>query len=313
MNCRSDRNGTNVDCGAFFAAVSRGEASAPPADAQSAIAVKAAAAGQCNKRISLSINASVDPEVREEHPKVGDNVSVLCRTNSQQVAGESLRLTTYQPVGMYNFMTASHRPTDAKTKLLDAAIEVVRAQGYAATSVDELCRKAGVTKGAFFHHFESKDALAVAAANYWSATTSALFESAPYHTPEDPLDRVLAYVDFRRSILRGTPAEFSCFAGTTVQETFATKEGIRAACEASIFGHAETLSADISEAMRRHKVKGEWTARSLALHTQAVLQGAFILAKAKGSATVALESIDHLRRYIELLFNRKPSRPARTA
>ena len=46
----------------------------------------------------------------------------------------------------------------------------------------------------------------------------------------------------------------------------------------------------------------DWTARSLALHTQAVLQGAFILAKAKGTADMAADSVDHLRRYIELLF-----------
>ena len=193
---------------------------------------------------------------------------------------------------------------DARTKLLDAAIEVVRKQGYAATSVDELCKKAGVTKGAFFHHFESKDALAVAAANHWSDTTGALFAQASYHAPEDPLDRVLAYIDFRRALLKGKPAEFTCFAGTTVQETFATSDDIRAACKASIYGHAETLVADISEAMRRHKIKGDWTAQSLALHTQAVLQGAFILAKASGSATIAVESANHLRRYIELLFKR---------
>jgi TetR/AcrR family transcriptional repressor of nem operon len=193
---------------------------------------------------------------------------------------------------------------DARTKLLNAAIEVVRRQGYAATSVDELCKKAGVTKGAFFHHFESKDALAIAAANYWSETTGALFAGAPYHAPSDPLDRVLAYIDFRRELLRGTPAEFTCFAGTTLQEAFATSDDIRAACKASIFGHAETLVADISEAMRRHKVKGDWTAQSLALHTQAVLQGAFILAKATGDAAVAIDSANHLRRYVELLFNR---------
>lgn len=193
---------------------------------------------------------------------------------------------------------------DARTKLLNAAIEVVRKQGYAATSVDELCKRAGVTKGAFFHHFESKNALAVAAANHWSETTGALFAGAPYHAPADPLDRVLAYIDFRRELLRGTPAEFTCFAGTTVQEAFATSDDIRAACKASIFGHAETLVADISQAMRRHKVKGDWTALSLALHTQAVLQGAFILAKATGDAAVAVESANHLRRYVELLFNR---------
>jgi len=196
---------------------------------------------------------------------------------------------------------------DARTKLLNAAIEVVRTQGYAATSVDELCKTAGVTKGAFFHHFASKDALAVAAANHWSETTGALFAGAPYHKPADPLDRVLAYIDFRKDLLRGTPAEFTCFAGTTVQEAFASSDDIRAACKASIFGHAETLVADISQAMRRYKAKGDWTARSLALHTQAVLQGAFVLAKASGDAAVAVESANHLRRYIELLFNRTKS------
>jgi TetR/AcrR family transcriptional repressor of nem operon len=42
----------------------------------------------------------------------------------------------------------------------------------------------------------------------------------------------------------------------------------------------------------------------LALHTQAVLQGAFILAKATGGAGVAADSIDHLTRYVRLLFGR---------
>ena len=41
---------------------------------------------------------------------------------------------------------------------------------------------------------------------------------------------------------------------------------------------------------------------TFALHTQAVLQGAFILAKAKSSAAIAAASVDHLRRYVELLF-----------
>ncbi|MGA9462638.1 MAG: hypothetical protein WBV28_07605, partial [Terracidiphilus sp.] len=59
---------------------------------------------------------------------------------------------------------------------------------------------------------------------------------------------------------------------------------------------------DIAEAMRKHGVTGEWTSQSLALHIQAVLQGSFILAKAKGGSAVAAECVDHLRRYIEMLF-----------
>jgi TetR/AcrR family transcriptional repressor of nem operon len=191
----------------------------------------------------------------------------------------------------------------ARQKLLAAALVLVRQRGYSSTSVDELCAHAGVTKGAFFHHFPSKDALAVAAANHWSALTDAFFETAPFHQHSDPLARVLGYLDCRKALLKGEIAEFTCLVGTMVQEVYETNPEIRAACEASIIGHAASVEADIGAAMRRYRIRAAWTAESLALHTQAVLQGAFILAKAKGGAAIAAASIDHLRRYIELLFN----------
>ena len=201
---------------------------------------------------------------------------------------------------------------DARSKLLDAALSVIRHKGYSASTVDELCSAAGVTKGAFFHHFKSKDALGVAAADHWSETTSALFSEAAYHGHADPLDRVLAYVDFRKSLITGGVPDFTCLVGTMVQETYETVPEIRDACDRSISGHAATLVADIEAAMaERGMVATGWTAQSLALHTQAVLQGAFILAKAKakakGGAGVAKDSVDHLRRYIELLFGRVPA------
>lgn len=218
---------------------------------------------------------------------------------------------------MFRVMAAISTGTEAggrggaKTRLLDAAVRLVREKGYAATTVDELCAAAGVTKGAFFHHFRSKDELGAAAADYWSATTGALFASAPYHAHADPLERVLAYLAFRRDLLAGDVSEFTCLVGTMVQETHATKPGIRDACDASISGHAETLEADINAAIIEHGIEPDgWDARGLALHTQAVLQGAFIIAKAKGNAAVAAASIDHLRRYIELLFQ-SPGRTTR--
>lgn len=193
--------------------------------------------------------------------------------------------------------------TDARAKLLEAALSVIRAKGYSATSVDELCAAAGVTKGAFFHHFKSKIELGVAAADHWSEMTGALFADAPYHDLADPLDRVLAYVAFRKALLKGRVPDFTCLVGTMVQETYETAPAIREACERSITGHAATLEADIEAAMHERNMAPDWTAKSLALHTQAVIQGAFILAKATGGAKIAADSIDHLTRYLELLFS----------
>jgi TetR/AcrR family transcriptional regulator, transcriptional repressor for nem operon len=199
----------------------------------------------------------------------------------------------------------------ARVKLLNAAISIIRKKGYAATSVDELCAWAGVTKGAFFHHFPSKDSLAVAAANHWSELSDALFAAAPYRRFDDPLDRILGYLDFRKAMLSGDVAEFTCLAGTMVQEAYVTHPDIRDACDASIGGHAAKLESDIAAAMELYHLCTPWKAESLALHTQAVLQGAFILAKAKGSAAVVEASIDHLRCYIELLFGRPRTKVGR--
>ena len=199
-------------------------------------------------------------------------------------------------------VTTTDFPHESKTKFLDAALHVIRAKGYNSTRIEDICDAAGLTKGSFFHHFDSKEDLALAAAEYWGAVTGALFAAAPYRALPDPLDRLLAYVDFRKALLRGELPEFTCLVGTMVQEVYETHPAIRQACDKSISDHAATLESDIAEAMRKYGIHAEWTAKSLALYTQAVIQGALVLAKAKQGAEVAADCIDHLRRYLQLLF-----------
>jgi TetR/AcrR family transcriptional repressor of nem operon len=191
---------------------------------------------------------------------------------------------------------------DARTRLLEAARDTIRAKGFAAASVDDLCKAAAVTKGAFFHSFGSKEALGIAAAEFWARTTSDFFAAAPYHRPLDALERVLAYVAFRKAIITDDLAGSSCLVGTMAQETFSSFPSIRDACGASIFGHASTLEADIELARRERGITDDWTAESLARYTQTVIQGGFVLAKAGNDAELARESLAHLERYIRLLF-----------
>jgi TetR/AcrR family transcriptional regulator, transcriptional repressor for nem operon len=190
----------------------------------------------------------------------------------------------------------------AKTALLDAAVDVIRAKGYSATTVDDICQTAGVTKGAFFHHFESKEELAVSAARHFSSLADRLFSTVPYRKLADPVDRLLGYVEFRKALLRGELPEFTCLLGTMVQEAYRTHPAIREACEKCLSEHGAMLELDIAEALRTYGGDGQWSAESLAIYMQAVIQGGFIFAKAQKGPAVAAACLDHLRRYIQTLF-----------
>lgn len=197
------------------------------------------------------------------------------------------------------------RRGNARLALLNAAIGLVRKQGWSATSVEQLCAAAHVTKGAFFHHFASKEELGVAAAQHWSEVTAPLFANADYHQHADPLDRIFGYIDFRAEIANGPLEAFTCFAGTTVQEVFATSNPMRVACGASIEAHAEKLAEDFRLAIALHPPRMPVTAESLAIYTQTVLQGGFVLSKARGDRAPLLEALAHLKNYLTLLFNKE--------
>ncbi len=192
---------------------------------------------------------------------------------------------------------------DSKTKLLDAAQQVIRAKGYAATTVDDICHKAGVTKGSFFHHFKSKDELALSATAHWEAMTERFFSAASYHKPADPLDRLLGYVQFRGAILAGELPDYTCLLGTLVQETYATHPDIRAACDRGMSRHIAELTRDIEAAKKLYAPRARWSAESVGYFIQAALQGSFILAKARQSPEVVRDNLAHLRRYLEALFD----------
>ena len=208
-------------------------------------------------------------------------------------------------------MRTSTTQPDARTRLLDAAMQVIRAQGYSATTVDDICRAAGLSKGAFFHHFKSKEDLAIAAAAHFSQMAERLFRAAPYRQHTDPLDRLLGYVDFRSSLLTGPPPGFTCLLGTMVQEAYDTHPAIRRACDTYISAHAAEVAKDIAAARTRYAPEASWSVEGLALYTQAVLQGAFVLAKAKGGSDVARDCLAHLRRYLAHLFYRPTSKEER--
>ncbi len=69
------------------------------------------------------------------------------------------------------------RSEESRAHLLDAAVRRFAISGYNAASVDEICAEAGVSKGAFYHHFPSKQAVFLALLDGWLKTIDAGLES----------------------------------------------------------------------------------------------------------------------------------------
>lgn len=208
----------------------------------------------------------------------------------------------------------SEIPENSRTRLLAATIDLVRANGYTATRVEDICAAAGVTKGSFFHHFASKEELAIAAGQHWGERAMQLFGQAPYLIEADPLDRLLGYIRFRRELLEGEIWEWSCYAGTAIQEIHETHPDIRVACAGGIEAHLAHLRLLIQLALAEYPVQ-KLDPASLAIHMQGVIQGAFVMAKARQDRQAAVDCLEHLSRYVEILFARSTSqrRPKKSA
>src|SRR5271167_651780 len=103
-------------------------------------------------------------------------------------------MATYQPVRMTTINQTTELP-ETKRKLVDAGVGLMRKQGFNATTVDDICSAAGVTKGGFFHYFKSKEDIAKAAMARFRDGKRQDFDNAPFRKLADPLDRVYGRLD----------------------------------------------------------------------------------------------------------------------
>jgi TetR/AcrR family transcriptional repressor of nem operon len=193
--------------------------------------------------------------------------------------------------------TAALNPR-TRERLLDAATRLMLERGYAATSVDAICAAAGVTKGSFFHYFDSKDALARSALERFCTLQSRRFEDI-LAGEEDPVKRVRRYLDGVVAMAKDPEAARGCLLGTFAQEVCGCSEGIRAACCCGFEEWAEGFARDLARAKAAAAPKAKWKPKEVAEHFVALLEGSLILAKAKRDGGVVARQVGVFREYLE--------------
>jgi TetR/AcrR family transcriptional repressor of nem operon len=183
-----------------------------------------------------------------------------------------------------------------RAALIAAATELIRRTGYTATTVDDICARANVSKGAFFHHFKTKDELVEAALGQWDAGAAAMEANAPYQSAETPRAKALGYMDLYMSLFDNPEVMKSCLAGTTVQEIADNNEPLRAAAGLCFGGALGRFTAMLDDACRGSQRRVDTV--SLASLWMATVQGSLILFKASQDATVIRKNLEHVKSYI---------------
>jgi len=193
-----------------------------------------------------------------------------------------------------------HSPT--KEKLLDAAQRLMLAKGFPATTVDEVCKAAGLTKGSLFHYFESKEKLGKAVLERYVSFKQQMWQAAPFMKKSDPLLRVYGYLDFAVQMHKKPEGQNGCLLGHFAQELSDTYPEIRSLCAERFGQWAKTFKRDLDEAKAKYAAKRSIDTQSLAEHFIAVLEGSLIISKAKQDRRMLERNLWHFKQYLKSLF-----------
>ena len=197
------------------------------------------------------------------------------------------------------------RGTDTKDRILDTAQALVLEKGFSATSLDDIIRATGLTKGAFFHHFRSKSDLARKLVERFADNDFQLFDewSRRAETLAGPYQAVVIFIKLFEEWLTNLPTPFAgCLFAVYVYENDAFEADINAFVRSSLErwqGYYERMFAALLAA-RRPKI--DLTARELAGGYVSTMEGAFILARAYKDPGLIVRQSRLYRDWLKLAF-----------
>ena len=193
-----------------------------------------------------------------------------------------------------------------RTQLLDAAESLFLSHGYGGASVDAILERAGLSKGAFFHHFTSKAELAHALIErYAEADRDVLTDSLARaeRLSRDPLQQVLILVGLYEEMLSGLTEPYpGCLFATYCYQAGLFDEPVHTIVRDSMTEWRTIVGGKLREAMERHPTALAVDADDLADALLAVIEGSFVLSKSLKDPELVVRQLRHYRNYLELLF-----------
>ena len=167
----------------------------------------------------------------------------------------------------------------SKERLLAAAKALFLARGYAATTVDAICEKAQLTKGGFYHSFDSKEDLGLAVLDWSLGRSVQLLASGPHAQRADPVEKAFAFLEHMEKC---APELWSggCLLGSFATEMAETNPRMQRAVAGMFQAVADHLAEQLQPLAAQGAGKQASGASELAETLLGLIEGSIILAKA---------------------------------
>ena len=188
---------------------------------------------------------------------------------------------------------------ETRRKLLEASVRMIMQKGFAATTVDQICAEAQLTKGSFFHYFKSKEEIGIAAVRYFACGQSRKFESAGLDAIADPVERLHAFLDVAIQSVECCDGPCVCMTGMMAQEMAATNESVKNCCSELFSSWVEMVAGLLGAAKAASPHAAEFDPASVAWMLSGLVQGSMLVAKTREDSTIICENIRHFRRYVD--------------
>jgi TetR/AcrR family transcriptional repressor of nem operon len=196
----------------------------------------------------------------------------------------------------------ARKPAETRAKLLDATTRLVQRQGFAATTVDQICAEASLTKGSFFHHFENKEAIGEAAMGCFAAMGAELYAAARKDPGVDPLEQLHRHFEIMIELARPPEGPVVCMIGMLSQEMARSHPSMREACLGHLTVWTDNVAAMLAEAKKVHPPQIDFDPESVAWMLNSLWQGSMLVAKTRQIPDMIVSNVQHGRAYVGSLF-----------
>lgn len=198
------------------------------------------------------------------------------------------------------------RGEGTRAQIMEAAQQLILSQGFAATSVDAVIARTGLTKGAFFHHFRSKNELAQALMVRFAEQDAALLDrlvERAERLARDPLQQLLLVVGLLEETLAEESEDFpGCLYASYAYEAGLFDDRTHAVIREALLRWRERLADLLRRAALQHPPRVPLDPGEAADMLTVVIEGAYVVARALRESAVVACQLRHYRNYLELAF-----------